>query len=318
MSPTFRCLTIMVTNRCPLRCAHCGPRSGPQERSEIELETVIAALEEARKRSCQMVNFSGGEPFVLGRKLVDMVQAAVARGLLTRITTGAYWSRTLEMAAQCLQPLAQQGLHQLFISYSDQHGEFVRLQNVIAATSAARSYGIQVYLALGTSRTSQVNSRSVREAFEAAGVAVPWILDSPLIPYGRAEENLSTDELLLQPVENLAGPCPSLTQHPTIHANGRVTGCAVVFGGNCAPLSSGNIYESTFAESLDRMNANPLAAWIHKIGVVELKWFIEANSSIRFSDRYVNICHLCGQILGNAEALAVLQEAGLVPLSANQ
>lgn len=313
MKSSINCLTLMVTNQCPLQCAHCGPSSGPWAKGSIDAETIKAALDEARARACQVVNFSGGEPFILGHKLVELVQAATDRGLLARVTTGAYWSPTPEAAGKRLKPLAEAGLGQLFISCSDEHRAFVPLENVIEATRAARTCGVEVYLALGTTRTSATSSRAVSEAFLDAGLAVPWIINSPIIPFGRAAAGVGVEALSLQPVRNFAGPCSSLTQHPTIRPDGQVTGCAVVFGQECAPLSFGDVSREALSHALDRMNADPLASWIHQIGVVELKHLIESNSPVRFADRYVNICHLCGDILSNPEAVAVLRELGLLP-----
>jgi MoaA/NifB/PqqE/SkfB family radical SAM enzyme len=314
MNKSVACLTIVVTNRCPLSCAHCGPRSGPGERGSLNFENVIAALDAARSRACGIVNYSGGEPFILGQKLVDFVRAAAERNFVPRVTTGAYWSPTLADARKRLEPLGTAGLRQLFISCSDAHREFVPLNNVIEATRAAVDRGISVCIVLGTSKNSTTSSRSVREAFEAAGVPPPWMMDSPIIPFGRAETTIHFSELLLQPVENFAGPCPSMTQHPTLQPDGQVTGCASVFALECAPLSFGQIHESPLSEILERMDKSTLAAWIHKIGVVELKQFIEEHSAIRFPDRYVNICHLCGDILNNPEALTFLESVGLGPL----
>lgn len=311
MKQTSRCLTIMLTNQCPLRCAHCGPRSGPGEKGAIDLETITAALDEAQARSFRMVNFSGGEPFILGQALIDFVRAAAERSLIPRITTGAYWSKTAEAAFKRLSPLVDAGLRQLIVSCSDAHREFVPLNNVIEAARAAARLGVEVYLALGTSRTSSTSSISICQAFEAAGVVPPRIYDSPLIPFGRASENTAADDLLLQPVRNFSGPCLSLTENPTIHADGQVTGCAVVFGRECPPLTFGRLQDNSFGEILDRMNNEPLAAWIHRIGVVELKQLIEANSSIRFDEHYVNICHLCGTIMNHPEALKLLESLGL-------
>lgn len=303
----------MVTNQCPLQCAHCGPRSGPWAKGAIDFEVVAAALDEARERSCQVVNFSGGEPFIIGQKLVDMVKAVAGRGMLARITTGGYWATSAEAAEKRVKPLAEAGLRQLFISCSDEHRVFVPFSNVVEATRAARKYKLDVYLVLGTSKTSKTSLRSVCRGFEEAGVGIPWIVDSPLIPFGRAEDNLGADELTLRPLSSFAGPCTSLTEHPTIRADGQVTGCAVVFGQECDALSFGDISRESLDDVLERMNENQLARWIHEVGVVELKSLIEANSSLRFADEYVNICHLCGDILGNPEALAVLKELGLDP-----
>jgi MoaA/NifB/PqqE/SkfB family radical SAM enzyme len=303
----------MVTNQCPLRCAHCGPRSGPGEKGALDLATVVAALDEARRHSCRIVNFSGGEPFILGRLLVDFVRATSERGIWPRITTGAYWSNNAEAARKRIEPLAQAGLRQLFISCSDAHRVYVPFSNVLEATRAARAHNIDVCIVVGTSKTSNTTPSAVREGFEAEGINPPWLLESPLIPLGRAEENISFDELLLQPLEDFKGPCPSLTEHPTIQPDGQVTGCASVFARDCSPLVFGDIRENTLGEVIERMDNNTLAAWIHKVGVVELKQLIEANSTIVFPDRYVNICHLCADILNNAEARVVLDELGLGP-----
>lgn len=316
MTRPFECLTIMLTNQCPLRCAHCGPRSGPKEKGALDLETVTQALDEARTRSCLMVNFSGGEPFILGQFLTDCVRAAAAREFLPRITTGAYWSATETMSARRLDPLAEAGLRQLFISCSDAHSEFVPFSNIIKATVAARQRDIEVYLTVGTSQTSRTTPHSVYQSFEAAGVSTPWLLNSPIIPYGRAEENMPAAELLMQPVENFAGPCASMTEHPTIQADGRVTGCAVVFAGACARLAYGNVHEEPLGAALDRMNTDMLAAWIHRVGVVELKQLIEANTPLIFPDRYVNICHLCGDLLSHPQVLSFLASSGFGPSDA--
>jgi len=281
----------------------------------MDMDVLTEVLDEAVARACQIVNFSGGEPFILGHKLVEMISAASARGLRTRITTGAYWSSSAAKAAQRLKPLAEAGLNQLFISSSDSHQQFVSFANVVQATSAARKYGIEVYLALGTSKTSLTGIRTAVMEFEKAGVAIPWMVESPIIPFGRAEENIASTELRLQSVANFAGPCSSLTENPTVRPDGQITGCAVVFGEECPPLSFGRINQASFASALDRMDSNPLAQWIHKVGVVELKRLIEEVSPIRFPDSYVNICHLCGDILSNPEALGVLDELGMISLA---
>lgn len=312
MKQTIVSLNIMVTNQCPLRCAHCGPRSGPWAKGVLDMEVVEAALSEARARSCQVINFTGGEPFIIGEKLLSMVEAAAAKNFVVRITTGAYWATSAAAAHKRLEPLSRAGLRQLFISCTDAHRAFVPFGNVIEATRAAYDYGIGVYLPLGVSKNSQTSSYSVREAFEKADVPIPFLIESPLIPFGRAEESLPYHELLLQPVENFDSPCPSLTLNPSIRSDGNVTGCAVVFGDDCAPLAFGNLERESLGAALDRMQADPLAAWIHKIGLVELKRLIEANTSIRFADRYVNICHLCGDILSNSEALAFLRAVKLI------
>jgi hypothetical protein len=179
----------------------------------------------------------------------------------------------------------------------------------VEATRAAWDRGIEVYIAIGVSRTSATTCRAIRDVFVAAGMAVPFLVESPLIPFGRAEEGRLKDDLVLQSVDRFAGPCLSLAEHPTIHSNGAITGCAVVFGRECAPLTFGRVGADPLALALDRMDADPLVAWIREVGVVEMKRHLEASTSIRFAERYVNICHLCGEILRNPEAVSALRQA---------
>jgi MoaA/NifB/PqqE/SkfB family radical SAM enzyme len=304
---TLNCLTIAATNQCPLKCAHCGTLSGPDKKGSLETSKVIEAIEEAKKLNCQIINFSGGEPFILGDTLIEMVKAATEAGLVVRITTGAYWSRTQEAALARLQPLAEAGLRQLIISATDGHREYVSLTNVVAASYAAKLLSVEVYISLRTSKNNKTNAAAVHQEFKAAQLAMPYVYESSIIPYGRAGDTYPNEELNLKPVEEFSGPCPSLTKNPSLHANGNITGCSVVFGQECNTLSFGNIHENSLTEIYDRMLESPLATWIHKVGVVELKQLIEANTQIRFKSQYVNICHLCGEILNHNEALKYLK-----------
>jgi 4Fe-4S single cluster domain/Iron-sulfur cluster-binding domain len=308
-----RCLTVAATNQCPLRCAHCGPASDPSQKGALESSKVAELLEQAKSFGCSIVNFSGGEPFLLGEQLVKMVASARSYGLISRVTTGAYWSSSEAAATKRLTPLVEAGLGQLFVSCSDHHAKFVPLSNVVTACRVAGSLNIQAFVAVARSKNAQLTSKVVRQAFAEANVNPPYILESPVIPFGRAQVNVPAEELMLKDTQNFAGPCPSVIEHPTVHSDGRVTGCAVVFARECEALTFGNLHESPFTEILKKMESNALANWIHRVGVVELKQVIEANSDLRFPDQHVNICHLCGDILSNEQALEVLDRLKIGP-----
>jgi hypothetical protein len=255
-----------------------------------------------------MVNFSGGEPFASGDNLTALVATAHGLGLRTRVTTGAAWSPDRERAALRLAPLARAGLDQLFISVSDPHQAGVPLAHALAATTAARELGVDVTLVAAIRRGGLTSARQLRHAFLDAGLTPPWILETPLIPFGRAAASLPPEEQLLRPVREIAGPCPSLTTNPMVHPDGTITGCASVFAAERPPLHYGQAPACSLEGALERMHADPLAAWIHGVGVVELKRLVENHSSIRFPEAAANICHLCGDILGRPEALAVIRQ----------
>jgi MoaA/NifB/PqqE/SkfB family radical SAM enzyme len=294
-----------LTNRCLLRCAHCGTRSGPEEGSDLDAGIAQEALEAASRRSCQVVNLSGGEPFLRPGLLARLLHAAADRGMVTRVSTGLAWCRSYAEAGRILRPLAQAGLAQIFLSLSDPHQAQVPAAAAVEATRAARRYGIDVTVVPGITCSSRLRSGTVRRLFEEAGVATPWVMETPLIPFGRGEGGLPAEELILRPVETLAGPCASLAVNPTLYPDGTVTGCAVIFGRECPPLVYGRAPPDSLDDAIEKMDADPLARWIRRKGVVALKSLIQASSRIRLPDRAVNLCHLCGEILSDARALAV-------------
>ncbi len=303
MSPPLRCLTLSLTNRCPLRCSHCGPRSGPDRTGDLDEAVATAALRAAARRGCEVVNFSGGEPFAAGAALERLVAAARALGLLTRVTTGAAWSPDPARARARLEPLARAGLSQLYVSVSAPHQAAIPLGHALAATAAARELGVEPTIVATAGRGGEA-ARQVRAAFLEAGATPPWILPTPLIPFGRGAEGLRPEDLDQRPVEELSGPCPSLALSPAIHPDGTITGCASVFAADLPALAFGRAPATTLEEALARLEANPLAAWIRGAGVVALKRLVEGRSEVRLPERAVNICHLCGEILGHPGALA--------------
>jgi len=305
-------LTLSLTNRCPLQCAHCGPRSGPGERGALTVDIVARALDVAQARRFCAVNLTGGEPFTLGAELETVVRLAAQHGLWCRITTGAFWSPTPAAADRRLAPLAEAGLNELCLSCTSEHQQFVPFINLVHAAEAARRHFVKPVVNLGISADSALSPGRVNEMFKDAGAEPVPVFQSRLIPFGRALESLPATRQALRHVGELAGPCPSLTEHPTIYDNGVVAGCASVFSRDCRPLQFGNVHTEPLDAVLDRMTTSPLSILIHHFGVVALKELVEAHSPVRFGDRYVNICHLCGDILNNRQALDTLRDLGLL------
>lgn len=276
----------------------------------MSAEVVDAALAAAVRGGCGIVNLSGGEPFLLGDGLEAIVRQIQKAGIDVRISTSAYWAHTLAIAVRRLEMLARAGVTQLFISHSDYHLAFVPTRNVVFAAKAAGDCGIKVAVILARHKHSAVGRSSVEREFAAHDVPLPLITISRVVPFGRAEDTLD-DSLLVQPIEQIEGPCASMTEHPTVFEDGTLAGCAGVMNRETPLLQFGSIGAPEAVDGFERMRRSPLANWIHSFGVVALKELVEANSPLRFNGSYTNICHLCGDLLRNPEAGAVLADLGL-------
>jgi MoaA/NifB/PqqE/SkfB family radical SAM enzyme len=81
-----RVLQIHPTRRCNLRCLHCYSSSGPEERDELDADTLLQALEDARAEGFTISGFSGGEP-LLYKPLPRLLTHARSLGFITTVTS---------------------------------------------------------------------------------------------------------------------------------------------------------------------------------------------------------------------------------------
>jgi MoaA/NifB/PqqE/SkfB family radical SAM enzyme len=118
---------IHVTYTCPLSCAHCCFSSHPENKDKLPIAHIIETIRTLDQSTIQMVAFTGGEPLLLGDKLVDAVREASSRGFVTRVVTSAYWGKNLSVARKRLEELKEAGLQEISISWDYFHEEFVTL-----------------------------------------------------------------------------------------------------------------------------------------------------------------------------------------------
>lgn len=107
-------ITISPTYRCQCRCVHCCANAAQRDhRDELETWEVKSVIDQAKGLGVLQVTFSGGEP-LLREDIVELVQHAHRRGLLTRINTnGLLLDRSL------VRELRKAGLTQGAVSIDD-------------------------------------------------------------------------------------------------------------------------------------------------------------------------------------------------------
>jgi hypothetical protein len=306
-------LSISATNKCPLQCNHCGPESGPhpQMSDTLDLDSIKKAIIGFQKTGYTVVNFSGGEPILLGDVLIEAIKFAKENGIKITLTTGGYWAKDEKMAKQKIDKLTDAGLDQICISLSDSHLEFVTLQHTLNIVRAARPR-LNPIVSIASYIGSNITLKKIAEFFLGNNEHPPLIDVASIIPFGRATANYPENTWITKNIAEFAGPCKSVFNNAQVHPNGNVTACSSVLSSTCEPLIAGNIHESSVESIAAEMQTNPLLNWIHSLGPVHLKFLVEENTDIRFNNEYVNICHLCGDILSNKKALEFLKQEGMM------
>ena len=242
-----------------------------------------------------------------------ILRVSYRENLYSRIVTNAYWATSFDEACYRLRPLAENGLKQIAISVSESHQEYVRYENVLNVVSAANALNLNCYLYLTTLNIKTNLLQSIVQYFMEQYQPLPYIrAENYFIPFGNAEENFNLSDFQLTNIADLRGACPSAGNNICVHPTGEVTFCAMVFSLHVRSLHVGNVYHDSLAVIMQRTENNRLMQWLAVHGIVALKEVVEQHTDIRFSDKYVNICHLCCDMLRNPEVLQFLKQIDLM------
>src|ERR1700680_5314912 len=87
-------LGMLVWNTCNARCAHCGPESGPKDRTTLAHEKVIELISEASRiyDPGWCLSLSGGEIFIYYDRLREYVRLAYEGKGYSTLITNCFWA----------------------------------------------------------------------------------------------------------------------------------------------------------------------------------------------------------------------------------
>lgn len=102
--------TIMLTDRCNLRCVMCGQwrrRPGP----ELSTEDWKYVIDDLARNGIRSIHFSGGEPLLRQESLRELIRYSHKNGMTTGVTTNG-----LLLSEELLRDLVKDGLVSLALS----------------------------------------------------------------------------------------------------------------------------------------------------------------------------------------------------------
>jgi len=86
-----------------------------------EMKNYLDSSLEYYSSSLKMLVLTGGEPFLLGGSLDDIIEYATKKGLKTRVVTNAFWATSFEKSYDRLTKLWNRGLTEINFSTGDEH-----------------------------------------------------------------------------------------------------------------------------------------------------------------------------------------------------
>lgn len=125
-------LIFLTTYKCTAACTNCCFACTPSRKEALSPERIKEYIIEAKAAfpSLGLAVFTGGECFLLGKDLPDVISAAKKAGYLTRCVTNGYWASSDEATSKIVTRLKEAGLDEINFSTGDEHQAFVSAENV--------------------------------------------------------------------------------------------------------------------------------------------------------------------------------------------
>jgi hypothetical protein len=269
----------------------------------------------------QLVVFTGGEPFLLGKDLFSCVEYCSKKGLATRVVTNAFWAKTSQSAREMIKACKETGLSEINLSCDDYHQEFIPLERVKYANEACCEFKLPCLIGHKVMKDCKItveylekfcgcefarfNPKEKNPANNviSSGYTVPVADDMHMIP----DEEILYPECGFQWKE----PCSSVLQRVIITPRKELSICCGMIPRKVQEIFFGPLDSMSLEEAIVMAHQDLIVNWLALEGPYGMMRFIQSKSPCTpFREKYVNICHLCSEILTRSDCRDVLSEYG--------
>jgi organic radical activating enzyme len=291
----MRVVTIIINERCPLRCRHCSlgfSETYHGNSYRISSETLTHMIENVDPQLYEMVLFAGGEPSLDPTLVKTGIEVCQRMGLVSAMVSAPIWASTAISAKRMLDKL--QGLVHLILSYDYYHLDFLKFSHYETAAREASSRGIQVDLHL--TYTSAAEKQSLIDSVAPIRDIV-FIHPQRTVSIGNAAnpDNVHMDYVVINDAKDLeALPRACMPGNVLIDSKLGVHGCCWSAGGEVSPFSfaaNGHPLHDTFQ---NMENSPVFQAVLNKGFLDSLTEQGKQLLAARFKgQRFANECDIC-------------------------
>jgi len=308
-----RVLSFITTRRCTAACDHCCIGSSPRATEAIPVERMHELIADAKRiPSIERVVFTGGECFLLGRKLDGLIAHAHELELQTRVITNGYWAVNERAARARVASLRNAGLDEMMLSTGDFHQRFVPVERIVHAARAAASAAIPVRIAIEVCDQQAFDETILHQelADEIASKRVflahdPWTEDAG----GRGTARLSHDGLRAEGRAG-TGRCAQMLDTITVTPDQQLLACCGFPMEQLPGLRIGSLADDALDELLRAAPNDLLKIWLHVAGPDGIAEFVARHVPGYTLPPSVSICQSCVSLQRDRRAMAAIAEHG--------
>jgi len=308
-----RILSLITTHRCTAACDHCCFGCSPKVTKAIPVARLHSLIDEAAAiPSFEMVGFTGGECFLLGKHLDALVSRASGHALRTRVVTNGYWAVTALAARRRIEALRDAGLGEVHLSTGIFHARFVPVERVLQAARASAEAGLFTTVWIEECEGSTFDGAFVRGALDdlvrERRVYVgsqPWIENAD----GRGEARLVHDPSLSRFRDENKSGCPSILEVLSVTPDQTLIACCGFTMESIPELHLGSVAERSLADVLEGAPNELLKYWLHVEGPERILEFVQRfEPDYRLPVESPSMCQTCLHLHRDPVAQRVLAE----------
>lgn len=295
----WRYAGLMLTYRCTAACRFCYYYCKPQAEGLMPTDMAIQAWAALRRLAGQTakVHLTGGEPFLVFERLLDICRQAQRLGLggADYVETNAGWVDDSTEARHRLQALDETGLKQLRISWDIFHAEFVPAEKVrLLVRLAEEELGPDRVLIRWRQELDRLDNVAAMEPAERRTAMKTAMVQEGGRFTGRAAEMLGP-LCAEEPLEKVIGKdC----KHAVLGAKGvHIDPYGNVFNGQCSGMAVGNIRTTVLDELWRGFDPAAVDFW-NTLYTRGPGGFLDEAVVLGYEPQaqYASKCHLCADI----------------------
>lgn len=307
-------LSIITTHKCTAACDHCCFHCTPKLEKHIPVPNIHRYIEQATEvDSLKLVVFTGGECFMLGSDLDEVVETASRNKFRSRFVSNGYWAASPGGARRRLEKLVARGLGEANFSTGDAHEKYVKPECVVngAVAAAEMNLPVSIMIELRPGSTFDLDGfiehPALRPHLEAHRVSLHY---SPWMRFKGCQELHYTEHMIDTYSRSRQGEgCSTIMKVIAINPDENLIACCGLTFEEIPDLHIGSLRKRTVGQILRETKDDFIKIWIHLQGPEGVLHYARTiDPSIPENNAMAHICEVCRFVYHDERVVKAITE----------
>jgi MoaA/NifB/PqqE/SkfB family radical SAM enzyme len=307
-------LSIITTYRCTSSCKDCCFQCNPNRQEKLTVSEIKEYISKSVQAypSIRVLVLTGGECFLYGMKLEDIIKHASSYGLVTRVVTNGFWAKDYNKAKETINRLAVAGLNEINFSTGDDHLEYVFIETIKNGIIASLKHNLITVVNVESGGWKKFNFNSLKEDValkEFVNNGKLKIINGIWVPFTRSTLNEAKNATqIYKDVFKPYQRCVNIFHSITIDPNHRMIACCGLTSKYIKYLDLGNVNKFPILELYNKQFNDFLKIWIATEGPHKIMDFISKYAILDDTNyKEHHACQVCERIFNNEKYLQIIQ-----------